>query len=136
MIPFRSYIQIAYVALICSVFVYVCGIVHFKWEDYLFADGCSLYDKVYFICDSLLHIFILTACVFLSLWVDVRFRGSVLVARVKYISLFLAGVCTMRFIFNLFFYNLYSKVELILDGLILALAIYKYLKTTRYVANG
>lgn len=102
----------------------------------ILADGCSVYDKVYFVCDSLLHLFVLTACVFLVFWVDVRFKGSELVARAKYVSLFFAGICTMRFIFNLFLYSRYSKPEIILDGLILILAIYKYMKTIKNVSNG
>lgn len=111
-------------------------VIHFSWEDAILTDGKTVYDITYFVCDSLLHLFILTACVFLAFWVDVRFKGNDLVARVKYLGLALAGVCTMRFGFNLFYYAQYSKAELILDGLILILAIYKYMKTRNNVSNG
>ena len=128
MIPFKTYIQVAIWAIVCSGVCYVLKMNRFHGDVIIVMQpDITLHDIIYFNAENFVNLFDLVACCNLCYFISACYPKSSIAFHVKHIVFLFTALCTVRTIGHFFTYYHISGSEKVVDYLIVLIFVIRYL---------
>jgi hypothetical protein len=124
MVPYRTYLQVAFTAILCSLSCFIMKMSRFPGDTIVVrSPDTTMHDLVYFNSEHFVNLFGLVACYNLCTWAERLYPISSIVHNLRTIMLTIMLVCVVRTIAHFITYYEVTTFELVIDAIIIVYCI-------------
>lgn len=119
MLPFKTYLHVAFIAIVCALVCYGLKMVRLPGDDVILRyPDITLHDIIYFNIENFVNLFGLIACVNLCYFISACFPLSTLANSLRYSMLLIYMFCFIRTVAHFFTYYEVYLLEYMADFLV------------------